>query len=78
MRQLFPDHIVSSPTEPWLHVFSAVTHAAPVTYTSNGNSAVSIRGDLQINAQVSLSIGFNDTITVKGDFFRGKHIQSFQ
>ena len=49
-------------------VFSSVTNNAPLSYISNGSNPVTIRGDLLIKAQVSLSVGFDDTIRVKGDF----------
>jgi len=49
-------------------IFSAVTNNAPITYTSNANNGVLIRGDLQINPLVTLSVGFNDTIDVIGNF----------
>ena len=50
-------------------IFSAVTNNGPITYTSNANNGVLIRGDLLINPLVTLSVGFNDTIDVIGNFF---------
>ena len=48
-------------------VFSSWNNGGPIGYVSNGTNPVSIRGDLFINSQVSLSIGFDDTIRLKGN-----------
>ena len=55
-------------------IFSATANNGPLTYTSNGSNRVLIRGDLQINPQVSLSVGFNDTIRVKGNFLHNGNL----
>ena len=48
-------------------VFSSVNNGGPIGYVSNGSSPVTIRGDLTINSQVSLSVGFDDTIRLRGN-----------
>src|SRR5205823_5066264 len=48
-------------------IFSSHSNNGPITYTSNGNNRVLIRGELLIDSLVSVSVGFNDTIWVKGN-----------
>src|SRR3954471_24552355 len=55
-------------------VFSATANNAALTYASNGSNKVLIRGDLHINPRVTFTVGFDDTIRVKGNFYHDGNI----
>jgi len=50
-------------------VFSSAHNGGPIGYVSNGSNPVIIRGDLTIKPQVSVSVGFDDTIKLRGNLF---------
>jgi hypothetical protein len=48
-------------------ILSAANHAAPVTYSGNGSSALLIKGDLRLNTGVTFSLGLAANCVIQGN-----------